>query len=335
MLILGIDTSCDDTCAAVLSCDLIFSNIISSQVNIHAQWGGVVPTLAKRAHQAQILPCIHLALKRAHTTIQRIDLIAITIGPGLSPALSVGVNAARDLADTHHKKITAVNHIEAHLLSPWLKNRHALPSRSIKFPALALTVSGGHTKVVLIEKIGSYQIIGQTLDDAAGEALDKSAKLLGLGYPGGPVLERLARNGDPRFLKLPQPLSNKKILDFSFSGLKTAFYYQIKDWPKVKISRHLFHLAASFQSAVFDALISKFSLAITKTQPQSLLAAGGVLANRHLRCRLRRLSRQFTLPLYLPFKKELNTDNAAMVALAAYLHPLKCPLNPSPLFPLC
>ena len=318
MYILGIETSCDDTCAALLNDSQILSNVISSQVDLHKIWGGVVPDIAKRAHQERINPVIETALKRAKLTINDVDLIAVTKGPGLSIALAVGVNAARDLAIKFHKKIVAVNHIEGHLMANFLTNNAGKPVRPFIFPALALTVSGGHTKIILINKIGDYEVVGETLDDAAGEALDKSAKLLGLGYPGGPVIERLAQTGDSRFLKLPSPLRDKSVLDYSFSGLKTAFYYQIKDWPKDKINTHLADLAASFQSAVFDTLLRKFSLAIEKFHPACLLVSGGVAANLTLRKNIRKLAKKYQLPLYMPFKKELNTDNAAMIALAGF-----------------
>lgn len=323
MYILGIETSCDDTCAAVLKDSQILSNIISSQIDLHKIWGGVVPDIAKRAHQERIMPVIETALKRAKLTMKDIDLIAVTKGPGLAIALGVGVKTAKELAIKHHKKIVAVNHIEGHIMANFLTNSKGLPLRPFIFPALTLTVSGGHTKIILINKIGDYQVVGETLDDAAGEALDKSAKLLGLGYPGGPVIERLAQKGDSAFLKLPSPIADKKILDYSFSGLKTSFYYQIKDWPKSKINGHLADLAASFQTAVFDTLIRKFALAVEKYHPKSLLLSGGVAANLTLRKRMRILAKKYQLPVYLPFKKELNTDNAAMIALAGYYQSLR------------
>jgi len=318
MYILGIETSCDDTCAALLKDSQILSNVISSQIDLHKIWGGVVPDIAKRAHQARIMPVIETALKRAKIKIEDIDLIAVTKGPGLAIALGVGVKTAKELAIKYHKKIVAVNHVEGHMLANFLTNSQGKPIRPFIFPALTLTVSGGHTKIILIKKIGDYEVIGETLDDAAGEALDKSAKLLGLGYPGGPVIERLAQKGDSTFLKLPSPIADKKILDYSFSGLKTAFYYQIKDWPKSKINKHLSDLAASFQAAVFDTLLRKFSLAVEKYHPACLLISGGVAANLTLRKRMRALAKKYKLPVYLPFKKELNTDNAAMIALTGF-----------------
>ena len=218
MFILGIETSCDDTCAAVLKDDRILSDIVSSQINLHSVYGGVVPDIAKRAHQKRLPAIVALALKQSRKTLKDIDLIAATRGPGLGIALSIGYNFAKDLARENHIPLAAINHVEGHLLSVFLKNKNGLPHLSPHFPILGLTVSGGHTKIVLIKKIGDYQIIGQTLDDAAGEALDKAAKLLGLGYPGGPVIERVAQTGHSDFLKLPQPLQPKSILNFSFQG---------------------------------------------------------------------------------------------------------------------
>jgi len=328
MRILAIETSCDDTCAAVLEDDRVLSSVISSQIDLHKKWGGVVPDLAKRAHLERIGPVIAEAVKNG---MKDIEVIAVTVGPGLAPALGVGVNTAKELAKKYKKRIVSVNHIEGHILSNWVKNKNNLPVRNIAFPALALTVSGGHTKIVLIKnppespldkgdgKSGNnYVVIGETLDDAAGEALDKAAKLLGLGYPGGPVIERVAMKGDPKFLELPRPLQDKKIMDFSFSGLKTSFYYKIKDWPKEKVNEHLADLAASFQEAVFEHLTRKFKLAIEKYHPVSLLASGGVLANMTLRKRLRKLAKEMKLPIFMPAKKWLNTDNAAMIGVAGY-----------------
>jgi len=347
MKILAIETSCDDTCAAVLDNDRILSNVISSQIDLHAKWGGVVPDIAKRAHMERIEPVIAEALFRSQISdvrsqkeknidnlIKKIDVIGVTQGPGLAIALGIGVNKAKELAIKYHKKLVAVNHIEGHIWANLLKNKAGKPEREIEFPALALTASGGHTKIILIQnpskptpnlsldKEGNYnfeyKVVGETLDDAAGEALDKAAKMMGLGYPGGPIIEKLAKNGDINFLQLPHPLADKKILDYSFSGLKTSFYYKIKDWPKAKIFENISDLSATFQNAVFDTLLRKFKLAIEKYEPKTLLASGGVLANLELRKRLRKMAREKQLPIFMPFKKELNTDNAAMVGMVTY-----------------
>lgn len=323
MKILAIETSCDDTCAAVLENDRLISSVISSQTDLHAKWGGVVPDIAKRAHIERIDPVIKIALKMAKISIEEIDVITVTVGPGLAIALGVGVNKAKELAIKFGKKLIGVNHVEGHILANLIKNKEGKPERKIEFPALALTVSGGHTKLVLVEKLGQYTVIGETLDDAAGEALDKAAKMMGLGYPGGPIIERLAETGDKNYLKLPRPLSAQKNFDYSFSGLKTSFYYQIKDWPKEKIGENLTNLSASFQDAVFDSLLIKFKKAIEFYNPKTLMASGGVVANLELRKKLRKLAKEFNTPLLMPVKKQFNTDNAAMIGLVGYYKALR------------
>ena len=344
MKILAIETSCDDTCAAVLDDDKVLSNVISSQTDLHSKWGGVVPDIAKRAHLERIEAVIIEALIRSNPSVLRtsplekgrsfneeflkilmkkIDVIGVTLGPGLAIALGIGVNKAKELAIKYNKKLVAVNHIEGHIWANLLKNSKGKPERKVGFPALVLTVSGGHTKLVLVKEFGKYEVVGETLDDAAGEALDKAAKMLGLGYPGGPILERLAKTGDINFLDLPRPLADKKILDYSFSGLKTSFYYKIKDWPKEKIYQNLNNLAATFQNAVFDTLLRKYKLAIEKYQPKILMASGGVLSNLELRKRLRKMAKGMNIPLLMPVHKNLNTDNAAMIGIVAYQKALR------------
>ncbi len=348
MKILAIETSCDDTCAAVLEDTKVLSSVVSSQVDLHKTWGGVVPDIAKRAHEARIRAVIATALQRSKLIIKKenkiekiieegmkfIDVIAVTQGPGLAIALGVGVNKAKELAIKYNKKLVAVNHVEGHILANMAKNKFGKPERNIEFSALALTVSGGHTKLILIKNPSPasrdlpltgatktkpvYTIVGETLDDAAGEALDKAAKMMGLGYPGGPVIESLAKTGNINFFNLPHPLADKKILDYSFSGLKTSFYYKIKDWPKEKIFENINSLTATFQNAVFETLVRKYKLAIVKYQPKTLLASGGVLSNLELRKRLRKLAKEEKLPIFMPVKKWLNTDNAAMIGVAGY-----------------
>ena len=323
MKILAIETSCDDTCAAVLENDCLISSIISSQTDLHSKWGGVVPDIAKRAHMEMIEPVIKTALKRAKVNMEDIDVIAVTQGPGLAIALGVGVNYAKELAIKFDKKLIGVNHVEGHILANLIKNKEGKPERKIEFPALDLTVSGGHTKLILINEIGNYTVIGETLDDAGGEALDKAAKMMGLGYPGGPIIERLAETGDKNYLKLPRPLSTQKNFDYSFSGLKTSFYYQIREWPKEKIAANLIDLSATFQDAVFDSLLLKFKKAIEFYKPKTLLASGGVLANLELRKRLRKLAKETRTPILMPVKKQFNTDNAAMIGITAYYKALR------------
>lgn len=323
MKILAIETSCDDTCAAILENDCLISNVISSQTDLHAKWGGVVPDIAKRAHNEKIDPVIKTALNRAKITMEEVDVVTVTQGPGLAIALGVGVNKAKELAKKFNKKLIGVNHIEGHILANLIKNKEGKPERKIEFPALALTVSGGHTKLVLVKNIGEYEVVGETLDDAAGEALDKAAKMIGLGYPGGPIIEILAQCGDKNYLKLPRPLSTQKNFDYSFSGLKTSFYYQVRDWPKEKIGKNLANLAASFQDAVFDSLLIKFRKAIEFYNPKTLMASGGVMANLELRKRIRKLAREFDTPVLMPVKKIFNTDNAAMIGLTGYYKALR------------
>ena len=352
MKILAIETSCDDTCAAVLENDCLLSSVISSQIDLHEKWGGVVPDIAKRAHLEKIEPVIIEALIRSkiydlknknktiENLIKNIDVIAVTLGPGLAIALGVGVNKAKELAIKYNKKLIGVNHVEGHILANLIKNKLGKPERKIEFPALAMTVSGGHTKLVLMEQTHpvrnfgppslekgglniKYTVVGETLDDAAGEALDKAAKMMGLGYPGGSIIERLAQNGDKNYLKLPRPLSTQKNFDYSFSGLKTSFYYQIKDWPKEKIGENLANLSASFQDAVFDSLLIKFKKVIEFYKPKTILASGGVLANLEIRKRLRKMAKEIKTPLLMPVKKEFNTDNAAMIGVTAYYKALR------------
>ncbi len=362
MKILAIETSCDDTCAAVLDGEMVLSNVISSQTDLHSKWGGVVPDIAKRAHTERIESVIAEAILRSKICdlrfknknfakiisegLKNIDVIGVTLGPGLAIALGIGVNKAKELAIKYNKKLVAVNHIEGHIWANLLKNRKGKPERKVEFGALALTVSGGHTKIILIQNppvspavtastsslkkgrksLGQkpiYTVVGETLDDAAGEALDKAAKMLGLGYPGGPIIERLAEGGKTDFFDLPHPLADKKVLDYSFSGLKTSFYYKIKDWPKEKIFKNINDLAATFQNAVFETLLRKYKLAIEKYQPRTLLASGGVLANIEIRKRLRKLAKEYKLPIFMPMHKNLNTDNAAMIGIVAYQKALR------------
>lgn len=322
-LILAIDTSCDETCAAVSCGRKILSNVIDSQINIHKKYGGVVPHLAKRAHLAKIEFVVAEALKRS--VIVDLDAIAVTVGPGLAPALEVGVNFAKNLALKLKKPLISINHLEGHLLSSLaeantseVKDIHTSEVK-LQFPTLGLIVSGGHTQLILVKAIGNYQILGQTLDDAAGEALDKLAKMLQLGYPGGPIIEELAKKGNPDAIKLPIPMQHSKDFNFSFSGLKTAAMYIIKSQSKIT-KKFTYDLCAGFQQAIAKSLIIKLTKAIDQYSPQALLLGGGVLANLYLR---RQIRQNVFIPLLLPKNKKLFTDNAAMIGVAAYFHYLR------------
>ena len=314
MIILGIETSCDDTGIALVECSQkscrILSNIVSSQIKIHAPYGGVVPNLAARAHLENIEPCLKQALKQ--TKNPKIDLIAVTVGPGLIPSLLVGVNFAKALAYVWQKPIIGVNHIEGHIYANWIKSSH------IKFPILCLVVSGGHTQLILMKSHGKYKLLGETRDDAAGEAFDKVAKLLGLGYPGGPIIAKKAKNANPQAFDLPRPMLNTKDFDFSFSGLKTAVLYLVREQPSLRTAL-VSDICASFQQAAIDVLIAKTIRAAKEYKTKTIMLSGGVSANQELRKQMSEKIKK-ELPnskLYIPDSK-LCTDNAAMIAAAAF-----------------
>lgn len=344
-IILAIDTSCDETAAAVTVGPRVLSNVIWSQIEIHQPWGGVVPDLARKEHQKHLDQVIGLAIKRANTTSKRlklpwqiswstIDAIAVTQGPGLAIALEVGVKKAKELAKKYHKPLIAVNHMEGHLLSPLAQRANTakefsifnpptiLPSKQagFQFPILGLLVSGGHTQLVLVRKIGDYQLLGETLDDAAGEAFDKVAKMLNLGYPGGPIIEELAREGNPNRFSFPIPMARHPSLNFSFSGLKTACLYKIRSIPNSKKNRQFYcDFAASFQKALTKAITLKLKKAIKLSLPKQLFLGGGVIKNLYLRKEVRKTAREFHLPVFLPYSPTLLTDNAAMIGIAGFL----------------
>lgn len=320
MNILAIDTSCDETAVAITNGRKILSNVIYSQVLIHKKWGGVVPSLAKRAHQERIDFVVEEALKKYSraSSFSSIDAVAITYGPGLAIALEVGIQKAKELARKHKKKLIAVNHMEGHMYSCFAQNREGNPDIPISFPYLALLVSGGHTELVLFKDHLSYKILGETIDDAAGEALDKAAKLLGFGYPGGPLIERLSQEVKHRDkYTLPRPMKKSEDLNFSFSGLKTAFYYLLKKLDEKEKNEHMKLLASSFQEAVFESLLFKTEKAIRKTGVNKLLVGGGVIANKHLRNYIRRLVKKYKGRVLFPPFQYLSGDNAAMIGIAA------------------
>ena len=403
MIILAIETSCDETSVAVVKAEgglknpsfEILSNIVLSQIKIHKKWGGVVPMLAKREHQANLIPILKKALTKTELLkpkptsdvgslnrhrksvsaiferepelleqflkfiptieIPKIDAIAVTVGPGLEPALWVGVNFARALATVWNKPIVGVNHMEGHIVASRLatkSNLKSLPageagkiSKIMKFPALALLVSGGHTELVLIKKWGDYKIIGQTRDDAAGEAFDKTARMLELPYPGGPQIAKQAENfkkypltfrmggwtrremeREALNIHLPRPMIDSKDYDFSFSGLKTAVLYMLRDMKErhVNIGDFTPTICNEIQQAIIDVLIAKTIRAAKELDAKSIILGGGVAANKELRAQMKKTVKDelSSTALYLPPSK-LTTDNAAMIGAAGYLHAIK------------
>ena len=312
MLVLGIESSCDDTAAAVLEDGTkILSSVISDQNTIHSIYGGVVPELAGRCHIETIDRVIIQSLELSGVSLEEIDLFAVTIGPGLVTSLLVGINTAKALAYALQKPIVGVNHLEGHLLAIFLQE-------PVKFPFVALTVSGGHTDLYRVNGFGDYVILGQTRDDAAGEAFDKVAKMLKLGYPGGPIIEKKARLGNPSAYLFPRAFLNKDSLDFSFSGLKTSVRNVIL--KRDELSEFILSdedIAASFQDAVLDVLSSKLVLACKKEKINRVVVTGGVAANQALRQRVIKESEKNGLDCFFP-KPLYCTDNAAMIACAGY-----------------
>jgi N6-L-threonylcarbamoyladenine synthase len=310
--LLAIETSCDETSAAVVTFDRqIKSNIVLSQDVIHAPFGGVVPELASRQHLKTILPVIEEALRRAGIGLEEIEAFAVTQGPGLIGSLLVGVCFARSLAYYYHRPLIGVDHLHAHIESVFLNNP------DIPFPSLALIVSGGHTSLFYLPQRLSYLLLGRTRDDAAGEALDKVAKFLNLGYPGGPIIERLAREGNPEAFPFAVPRMKDNSLDFSFSGLKTAALRYIRENRLQAPSPQLKDFLASFEKAIVDSLLFNLSQALSGYQAESVLLCGGVARNCRLRSSFLRFGEEMGIKVYLPLP-EFCTDNAAMVgALAA------------------
>ncbi len=315
---MGIESSCDETAAAVVRNGReILSSVISSQIDLHRPYGGVVPELASREHLSQIGPIVEEALKRAGTSLEEIDAIAVTQGPGLVGSLLVGVSYAKALAYGLSIPLIGVNHIEGHVYSVAFENP------PVEYPALALIVSGGHTNIFFVPEEGQYKVVSRTRDDAAGEAFDKVAKMLGLGYPGGPAIEKLARSGDPQAVKFTRPKISDGRPDFSFSGMKTAVSRYLKEneiepssgggEPSVAIK----DLAASFQSAVVSSLVDTLRTLAREYHPKTLVVAGGVACNLKLREEAEKVARDLGVPVYFP-SKHLSTDNAAMIAAAGY-----------------
>ncbi len=308
--LLAIESSCDDTAAAVICEGVILSNVIASQA-IHAQYGGIVPEVASRMHQENITVVVDAALNKAKVKLSQLDAVACTAGPGLMGSLTVGLSFAKAVAVSLSIPFISVNHMRAHVLS------HFIDEPKPGFPFLCLTVSGGHTQIVLVRSLTDIEVLGQTLDDAAGEAFDKSGKILGLPYPAGPIIDRLASEGSPIY---PFPIPQIDGLDFSFSGLKTAILYFVRDEVRKDpgfIEHHLRDLCASIQKTIVEILIRKILYASQLYDLKQIGIAGGVAANSGLRSRLRELSLENDWTLYFP-AMEYCTDNAGMIAMAAY-----------------
>ncbi len=364
MIILAIETSCDETAIALIKVQnsrfKILSNIISSQVKIHRKWGGVVPSLAKREHQKNLVPVLKKALKEAdllkripsskppprnrkfeklkeiliregHLYKQlknflvnykkpEIDLIAVTVGLGLEPALWVGVNFARGLSYFWDLPVIPVNHIEAHIFANFINKKFQIQDKTI-FPIICLSVSGGHTQLILMQDYGRYKLLGETRDDTAGECFDKVARMLGLSYPGGPEISKLAKKGNPQAFNFPRPMIYTKDFDFSFSGLKTAVLYFLKQHNKKEIQQYKNDICASFQQAVIDVLVVKTIKAAEEFKVKTIVLGGGVAANEELRLQLEKaIKNQLPDTQYLFPDLSLCTDNAVMIAITAYFH---------------
>ena len=310
MKVLGIETSCDETAASVVEDGRrVLSDVVSTQIDIHRRWGGVVPELASRNHVVQLMPVVDEALSRAGVPPSELDGLAVTSGPGLVGALLVGVQAAKALALAWGKPLVRVNHLEGHLVAAFLGGEPP------EFPYLGLVVSGGHTSLYLAEGFGRYRLLGQTRDDAAGEAFDKGAKLLGLPYPGGVAIDRLAREGDPRAVRFPKAIVKGGPLEFSFSGLKTALLHHVKRHG-VPEGRVLADLCASYQEAIVSALVQKLFRAARTLQLDRVVISGGVAANSRLRAAVAERAAEYEGMRVVVPSVRLCTDNAAMIAVA-------------------
>lgn len=322
MLVLGIESSCDETSAAVVEDGRrVLSNIVASQDEVHAPFGGVVPELASRQHLKKIGPVVDHALRDASVRLADIDALAVTQGPGLIGSLLVGLSFAKSIAYARNIPLVAVDHLEGHIRAVYLES-----PEPIAHPAISLVVSGGHTSLFLMEEEARYQLIGKTRDDAAGEAYDKIAKRLGLGYPGGPIVDRLARIGDPKAFAFSLPKFSDGSQDFSFSGLKSAALRVMNENPVPPLGtgedpesrRDICDLAASFQKTVVKALLTRTESAVERHRARAILVSGGVAANRELRESFAGLSRKLGIPAVFPSVK-MSTDNAAMIAAAGFL----------------
>ncbi len=309
MVVLGIESSCDDTAAAVYADGKILSNIIASQ-SVHEQFGGVVPELASRAHHQTISKTVKQALEEADTSMEEIDSIAVTQGPGLMGSLLVGLSFAKGLSISYQKPIIGINHIDAHLYANFIEHEEV-------YPFVGLIVSGGHTRLVYVDKAFNHKVLGKTLDDAAGEAFDKIGKILNLPYPAGPVMDKLSKKGNADFYRFPRAMINKG-LDFSFSGLKTSVLYYTQKQNRSFIENNIENLCASVSAAITDVLIAKLKRAVKEQKTEHIMLAGGVSANSMLRMKVNELAENLGLHVMIP-SAQYCTDNAAMIAMTGAL----------------
>ena len=316
IIILGIESSCDDTSAAVIRNGVLLSNVVAGQA-VHESYGGVVPELASRAHQQNVVPVVHEALKRAGVSKEELSAVAFTRGPGLMGSLLVGVSFAKGFARSLGIPMIDVNHLQGHVLAHYIKEE-GVEGEHPKFPFLCLLVSGGNSQIVLVKAYNQMEIIGQTIDDAAGEAIDKCSKVMGLGYPGGPIIDKLARQGNPNAYTFAKP--HIAGYDYSFSGLKTSFLYSLRDWLKEDadfVEHHKEDLAASLEATIVDILMNKLRKAAKDLKIKEVAVAGGVSANSGLREVFRDHARRYGWNVYIP-KFGYTTDNAAMIAITGY-----------------
>lgn len=315
-VILGIESSCDDTSAAVIRDGVLLSNVVASQA-VHESYGGVVPELASRAHQQNIVPVVHEALKRAGVAKEELSAVAFTRGPGLMGSLLVGVSFAKGFARSLGIPMIDVNHLTGHVLAHFIREEGE-EKETPRFPFLCLLVSGGNSQIILVRAYNDMEILGQTIDDAAGEAIDKCSKVMGLGYPGGPIIDRLARQGNPKAFSFSKP--HIPGLDYSFSGLKTSFLYSLRAWVEENphfIEEHKADLAASLEATVVDILMDKLRRAVKQTGIKQVAVAGGVSANNGLRNAFHDHARRLGWKVFIP-KFGYTTDNAAMIAMTGY-----------------
>ncbi len=315
-IILGIESSCDDTSAAVIKDGILLSNVVASQA-VHEAYGGVVPELASRAHQQNIVPVVHEALKRAGVTKEQLSAIAFTRGPGLMGSLLVGVSFAKGFSCSLGIPMVDVNHLKGHVLAHFIQTADE-EFNPPTFPFLCLLVSGGNSQIVLVKSYDEMEILGQTIDDAAGEAIDKCSKVMGLGYPGGPIIDKLARQGNPKAYTFSKP--HIQGYDYSFSGLKTSFLYSLRKWLEEDpdfIEHHKEDLAASLEATIVDILMNKLVRAAKDLKIKDVAVAGGVSANNGLRNAFRDCAKRYGWNVYIP-KFSYTTDNAAMIAIAGY-----------------